>query len=236
MNPAPSRLLSQLDARITATSDPFAADCLRAERACYLARQGHFNEVNAVLLDLRRRYELSPHAAISSWLNMAEGLLSHFSNMGSLARDKFRRAFAMSAAAGLRPLHALSAAWLANMDYHQEDIVSMVRHVAQSLQLADGAHHSARSRANLVVAHAYHLAGRLDLALPWYACARRHASAEGDDATIGALMHNMTWLRAANARQAMFTGVGNAYSRAGEHALIGAESTWNFEQLVDRNG
>jgi hypothetical protein len=226
----PSRLLLKLDAAIAAATDPISSDCLRIERACYLARRGRSDEVRATLVELRRRYDASPKVATSAWLSLAEGLLIHFSDMGQLARDKIHRAFALSAAAGLTQLNALCAAWLANMDYLTADMAGMALHVDQALKLARKDNHSALSRANLVVAHAYHLSGRLDLARPWYARAHEHATSEGDDATISALMHNMAWLRSANLRQEKLCG--RILSPNGEHALASVESTLQFDSLV----
>ncbi len=167
---------------------------------------------------------------VSAWLSLAEGLLIHFSNMGQQARDKVHRAYALSAAAGLTQMNALSAAWLAHMDYLAVNMSGMARFVRQALKLADIHNHSALSRANLVVADAYHLAGRLDLAKPWYAKAHEHATAEGDDATISALMHNMAWLRSANLRQETLNG--GVVTPSGEHALASVNSTLQFDSLV----
>ncbi len=227
---APMRLLARLDAAIAAAPGPFDADCLRAERACYLARQGHFEPATAELDAMRRSYEARPNPSISAWLSLAEGLMSHFSDVGGAARDKMRRAHALSAAGRLMPLHALSSAWLAHMDYNRHDFGSMARHLSQALQLAAADHHAARSRASLVVAKALHFSGRLDLAQAWYARARSHANAEGDDATISAIMFNMASIRAANLRQAALSAQGD--SLEGEHALMGADSTLNFDQMV----
>lgn len=226
----PSRLLVRLDTAIAASAESHASHCLRAERACYLARRGQFDEAKATLVELRLRYERNPNVAVSAWLSLAEGLLIHFSNMGQQARDKIHRAYALSAAAGLTQVNALSAAWLANMDYLVVDMAGMARFVGQALDLAVKDNHAALSRANLVVAHAYHLSGRLDLAKPWYFRAHGHAAAEGDDATISALMHNMAWLRAANLRQETFCGM--AASPNGEHALVSVESTLQFDSLI----
>jgi tetratricopeptide (TPR) repeat protein len=223
-----SRLLSRLDAEIARSGESVSLHCLRIERSCYLARKGDIEEARATL------YEKHPNVIVSSWLSLAEGLLIHFSNMGHEARDKVHRAYALSAAAGLTQLSALSAAWLAHMDYSLEKFPGMAGFVSQALQLANNNNHSALSRATLVTADAYHLAGRIDLARPWYAKAHRHATAEGDDATISALMHNMAWLRFDNQRQAIFNG--GVVTPSGEHALASVESTIQFESLVGADG
>jgi tetratricopeptide (TPR) repeat protein len=223
----PLRLLERLDAAIALNPESLEGDCARAERACYLARQGQHEQAASELDSLRKRYESRPHPAISTWLSLADGLMSHFSDMGVAARDKMRRAHALSAAGRLMPLHALSAAWLAHMDDTRMDVDSMVRHLGQALHLADPDHHAARSRANLVAAQALHMAGRLDLAMPWYQRARSHAIAEGDDATISAVMFNMASIRATNLRQVALTGEGNAME--GVYALMSAEATGSFD-------
>jgi hypothetical protein len=226
-----SRMLSRLDAEIASASSTFEADCRRIERAAYRSRLGQFSESRAELEIMRQKYRDSPNVAISSWLNLVEGVVGHFSNMDSSARGKILRAYALSSAANLPRIRALSAAWLAHMDYLQVDVASMARHAAEALQLADEAEHSARSRASLVIAQAYHFAGRLDLALPWYEQARYHAVAEGDDATLSALMHNMAWLRGQRLR-ATDCGLAPDLAAVEEHALLGADSTANFDSLI----
>jgi tetratricopeptide (TPR) repeat protein len=160
---------------------------------------------------------------------LVESLLSYLGDMGSAAPDKMRRARALSQAAGLSGLHALSSAWLAQMDYNKLDVESMAKHVGESLRIAPADHHSARSRASMVVAQALHLAGQMELASPWYKRAREHAVADGDEATTSAWMHNMAWLRMHMHRQAVLTG--NLAGIAGSHALMGINSTIQYDVL-----
>jgi tetratricopeptide (TPR) repeat protein len=226
----PSRLLLRLEAGIRDARSTLDADCLRAERAGYLARLGHFDEVRRELSELHGRYDARPNVEISTWLNLVEGLVIHASELGQSARDKIQRAYALSGAAGLVRLRALSAAWLAHMDFLQVDIVSMALHVDEALTLSDQSQSSTRARANLVVAQGYHQGGRLDLALPWYFFARQHAISDGDDAMVSALMHNMAWLRASNVRQGKI--LGTQAIGENDHALISARSTQHYDLLV----
>ena len=108
----PSRLELQLEADIVAASTALEADCKRAELAAYQARLGRFDEVRSTLSALHQRYESRPNVQISSWLNLVEGLVGHFTDMDPAARDKVLRAHALSTAAGLTRMRALSAAWL----------------------------------------------------------------------------------------------------------------------------
>jgi len=225
----PSRLELRLVAEIAGAPTALEADCKRAELAAYLTRLGRVDEARATLAALHQRYDSHPHVAISAWLNLVEGLVGHFGDMDPSARDKVLRSHALSTAAGLTPMRALSAAWLAHLDYARLDIEATSRHVSWSLALSSREQNSTRSRAGLVVAQALHLAGRYDLASPWYARSRRHATEEGDNATTGAILHNMAWLHMSSARQASFTRrVGSPES---VHALTSAESTKNFDEL-----
>ena len=229
-----SRLLSRLDAEIAAATQPLAADGLRCERAAYLARLGDFDQATRELAAVRHFHQSRPNAAVSAWLSLADALVSHYRDMGPQARDKMKRAHAMSAAAGLQPLQALSAAWLAHLDYLRMDAPALARHAAEALKLASDDHHAARARANLVVAQSYHEGGRFDLARPWYDRAHRHATAEGDDATLSAMMWNMASLRVAAARQAEAcapAGAEDGGRAASDHALLSAESTAQFDAM-----
>lgn len=226
-----SRLLKQLDEAIAATGNPVKADCLRAERACLMARLGHFDEARKTLDTLQQRYAQQPNMALSAWVSLAEGLIAHYGKLGSAeAIDKIHRAFALSGAARETTLHALSSAWLAHLDYVKHDFPSMARRVGETLRLADAKHHAAHSRVSLVIAQTYHYAGRYDLAQPWYALTRQHGTAEGDEATLAALLANMAWLNASQARQNVLSGPGEP--QATRQAMLGAESSQNFDALV----
>lgn len=226
----PSRLQLRLEDGIRNARSTLEADCLRAERAGLLARIGQFDEVRIELAALHERYDTRPNAEISAWLNLVEGLVIYFSAVGSPTNDKLKRSFALSYAANLTSLQAVSSAWLAQFDYVRLDMNSMADNLRRSLRTAAPSHHSARSRASLVVAQALHLAGRSDFALPWYRRARDHAVAEGDDATISALMHNMGWLRMMALRQRVLSG--NVSLTFDSHALMNSESTSQFDILT----
>ena len=225
-----SRLLARLDAEIAAARHPLKADCLRAERAGFLARQGHLDDARQVLSTLHMQYASRPNAVMSAWLSLGEGLLSHFSDLAPAAHDRMRRAYALSGAARDTRLHALAAAWLAHMDYTQYDFDAMLRHVAEAHALSGPDDHGTRSRACLVIAQGYHFGGRYDLAQPWYAKVRLHGHADGDEATLSALMHNMAWLHANHARQQALTA--SADPPATAQVLLSAESTGNFDVLI----
>lgn len=225
-----SRLLVRLDAQIKGAADPLAADCLRCERAAYLARLGDGAAAAAELTEIQRRHAARPNARISAWVHFADALVGHYSNQAPQSHDKMKRANALSAAVGYKPLQALSAAWLGHFDYRASRPESMARNVAQALKLAETVQHAARARACLVVAQSYHDGGRFDRARPWYDDAHRYATAEGDDTTLSAIMWNMTSLRVTALQQA--EACGPSYASGGEHARASADSTARFDEML----
>lgn len=227
---AGSRLLARLEAEIRRTPHPVDNACLRAERASQLARVGQYDSAREEIAALHAAFDRQANPAVSAWLCLAEGCLTYYTSLGGAARDRIQRAHALSAAAQLTRIHALSAAWLAHMDYAQLDLEAMAQHVRQALQMAAPSHLSTIARAALVVGVAYHYAQRLDLAQPWYARARDCASAEGDEATLSALVCNIAWHHANHAIQGtLFGGEAEAHVR---HALIGADSADNIDRWI----
>lgn len=186
-----SRLLRRLDAAIAAANSPVEAACLGAERVVVLARRGQQDQARAELDQVRQRFGRATHPAVTGWLCLAEGLLNHFADVSGGAFDRLQRAHALAGAARLQPLRALAAAWLAHAHYVQSDDAQMVRLLAEALQTAAADHHAARARACLVAGRAYHLAGQADAARTFYSRAREHAIAEGDDATVSAILYDM---------------------------------------------
>ena len=225
-----SGFLQRLAAQAAAAQTQLEVDCLAAERAMYQARRGRVDEVSATLVKLRRLYDSRPNARVSTWVNLCEGMTSQFNDMSPRQADKIRRAHALSKAAGLTSLCALSSAWLAHAEYLGANFESMALHVDQALRLSEKDNHGALSRASLAVAQAFHFAGRLDLAQGWYASVRRHAVAEGDDAAMSELLHTMASMRASALRQNIL--LQGAASCDDQHALVSADSALRFDALV----
>jgi tetratricopeptide (TPR) repeat protein len=152
---------------------------------------------------------------------------SFYSHPGPQALDRLKRAQALARAIGHVELQALCAAWLAHLEFNANRMETMVQHAAEALRLAAPEHHAALARASLVVADAYHFAGRFDLAKDWYAAVRRHALAEGDDAMISAMLHNVATFRASNVRiSELFSTLDKEQAAL---AMMQAQSTTNYD-------
>ncbi len=225
-----SRLLARLDLEIRKALHPVDQACLRAERACQLARLGQADLARDEISALHAAFDRRSNPAVSAWLCLAEGCLTYFTSLSGTARDRIHRAHALSCAAQLPRLQALSAAWLAHMDYVFLDAEGMRQHVSEALRLVAPGDLSTISRACMVVGVAYHYAERLDLATPWYARARESASAEGDEATLSALVCNIAWHHANHAVQAALFG-GDAIGHA-RRAMLGADATDNIDRWI----
>ena len=106
----------------------------------------------------------------------------------------------------------------------------MLQYAGEALRLAQPDHHAARARVSLVIADAFHYAGRFDLAKPWYAAVRQHALAEGDDAMISAMLHNVAAFRANEVRLA--DAFGSPIPEEAKRALMETESTQNYDNGI----
>ena len=120
MSAPASRFLQRLDEAVAAAGSAVEADCFRAEQACFLARQGHFDDARTLLDDLHARYDTRPIIDTSIWINLAEGMMGLYSGDAAVALDRYRRAHALSVAGNIKPLRALSSAWLANIFWFPE--------------------------------------------------------------------------------------------------------------------
>jgi tetratricopeptide (TPR) repeat protein len=225
-----SKLLQRLDADIARSVRAVDQGCLRAERAGYFARQGYFEEARGEIRDLQALFYAQPHPAVSGSLAMAEGLLAFHEGVDAGARDKFKRAQALSALARLPQAEALAWAWQAQIDYVALDFAAMTCHARKALELTTPDDHAARARVCLVVANALHFAARLDLAQPWYLRVREHANAQGDEATLSALNTDMASQLCDHALRASLFG--GTVDEAARHAMASANSAESFEQWV----
>jgi tetratricopeptide (TPR) repeat protein len=200
-----SPLMRRLDAAIAAAHSQIDAACLRAERAIALARQGDVAQAHEEIAAIHSGFRSRPNPAVSAWCSLAQGLAQYFDRYAaaSAARPSVQRAHALAQAAQLKSLQALCAAWMAHMDYGSGHAESMSHNIAAALRGAEPSHHAARSRACMVAAIGYHSVNRHDLAQPWYAKARQHATALGDAATLEALIYNQTSWRVQHAWRAL---------------------------------
>lgn len=191
-----SRLIDSLDRAIANELAPYPRECLKAERAAALARQGLLGEARAALTGLRSQNRRYRKPLLQAWVQFVEGLVDHFDSMDRGARDKFVAARAQAAVAGHRRLQGLASAWIANCDFNRRDYGSMRGAMAQALAFAAEDDHGTLARVTLVRADASRYGGLGDeVVLPLYTEVHRHCVADGDTAMISAMLHNRALLQ-----------------------------------------
>ena len=224
-----SRLLQRLDKDVAGAASPLRSAPLRAQRAILLARHGDLNSARAQLTELHQLAFQHSTPELGAWVQLAEGLMSFYSDLSDGAPDKVQRAKSVARAAGLREVDGLASAWLAQFAFVSHDFDALVRHARDCLDLTEAGEHSSRSRLALAVALAYDEAEVPASAKAWYAEARRHASAEGDDATLSAIMFNMTMMRITRSRYQVLS---RASAGPITELLMGADSIRNYDRAV----
>ncbi len=225
-----SRLLKTLadQARSGTDRDSWARAVCRS--ASHYARQGHTDQAMAAIASVRAQYGNDLSASAGTWLMLAEGIMHFFDDRWVEGFDRARRAYAIAFAANLVEAKPTCAAWMAHMHFNALRFEAMAIHLEEALTLARNDDHQARARASLVLADALHYAGDFQLARPWYERTRIHAAAEGDEATLSALLHNVAAFRAGNVRMADTFSVASPIEA--KHALMQANSAWNFDTAI----
>ncbi|MEY2687156.1 MAG: hypothetical protein RL375_1354 [Pseudomonadota bacterium] len=223
-------LLERLDRDIAHSRLPREIPHLRAERAVLLARLGDFERARQDLAYLRGLPESSSNPVLGAWMWLGEGVLDYFESMNQRARDRVQRARALAVSAKSQRILALTSAWCAHFDYNAGDFSSMVHNLADAFRAASFDHHSALTRACVVVAVAYHCGGSEELAQPWYARARSHATREGDGVSLSSIAYNLAALRITNTRLLEHFGVLDKV--IAKRALLGVESSAQLDMTV----
>lgn len=226
-----SRLLKSLRQRSDAATDPVRAAVLNAQVAICHSRQGEHERAEALVRAIRERFGGDrPNAEALAWASLAEAVDRFFQHPGPQATDRLLRAQALGRMLPPTEVQPLCAAWLAHVEFNASRMERMVSHAVEALRLAQPDHHAALARVSLVVADAYHFAGRFDLAKGWYAAVHSHAVADGDDAMISALLHNRATLRTNQVRIA--DAFGESHLDEPRSAAMEAESTRNFDTAI----
>lgn len=229
MKRSKSRLLARLDAALAAAPEGSASDCVRTERAIYLARLGDVDTATRELAEIRARYSGRPPATVASWLSLAEGLTRYFREATFTPREKLLRAQAMACSFGYGEVEALSSAWIAQLDLSALRLEDMAANLRRALSLSKN-YAPANTRVQLVIAQAMHFAADLEAANPWYQRARSSAVAEGDDLSIDAVVYNMAWYGLSNLRQSVLgRGVGSDSSR---FVALAEQSLRSYDELL----
>jgi tetratricopeptide (TPR) repeat protein len=225
-----SRLLTRLEEEARTSTDrvSWARSVCRA--ASHFARQGLTNEASIAIDSVRRTFGADLDPEVASWLMLAEGIV-HFTAGDHLAAlDRIRRAEGLAVALNTTSAKAACAAWLAHIEFNLSNFDSMIPLLGRALKEAAPADHQALGRASLVMADAYHYAGSFSQARPWYEAARLHATSEGDEAMLSAMLHNVAAFRAVNVLLA--DALGECLPEEAQRAKLEAASAASYDTAV----
>lgn len=230
-----SRLLATLNSQASSTKDPVVWARAVCRAASHFARHGQSKNALVSIGVVRAQFGKELHPEVASWLMLAEGVLHFFQWQTYEAYDRIRRAYGLAIA--LRTTSAIPscAAWMAHIEFNEGAYDKMIAHLQESLSNAAMDDFQARARACLVMADAFHLSGEYQLARPWYEKVRQHAAAEGDEATLSAMLYNVAAFRAANVRLADTFGLDTPGSEA-HRASMEASSSLNYDYAIGMTG
>lgn len=229
-----SRLLNSLDASIQSSTDRLSWSRALCREASHFARHGLIEQAKAAIADVRSTYGNSLEAEAAAWLLLSEGIINF--SLGDLvaAHDRVVRGLGIADALNAPEARPSCAAWLAHIKFNLSEYSGMIPLLRTVLANASPNDHQARARAALVLADAFHFAGSFALARPWYDTARHHATEEGDDATISALLHNVAAFRATNARLAH--ALGELMPEEVHRATMEASSARSYDSAIGTRG
>ena len=184
------RSVRLIDSQIFHCTDQRRKKVLLAKKAAGLARHSYLAEAKLIIAELRRGND-AYDPQLSAWILFAEGQIEHWGALNNRqARDKFVRALLIAQVAKDRELASASATWLAHCDFVDGRLTESANHLSQAFEWQGALTGEAKTRACLVLADGFSLAGETATARKWYAAARASAVADGDLAMQNAILFN----------------------------------------------
>lgn len=226
------RYLSKLEAELAEARSTSVENKILGQIAFHYARLGK-TEAATAAIDKVRLYASQvayDSGAAVCWINLAEGIIEHYSANTGKARSKWERSRAVAQSLGLREVAAIASAWLALSSYLAENIESFESRSIESIRFSDEENYSAVSRVSLNVALCFHYGDDISSARAWYTRCRLAAVRDGDEATLAALMHSMGWMSVSSKRNQVLMEGGRVAQ--GDLLSITAETVKSYESLV----
>jgi len=225
-----SGLLRSLDATIRTTNDRSVWARSVCRRAEILGRQGDTEGAQHAISEVRSEFGGALTPDVAAWVLLTEGILSLYSGAADMGIARMRSAHAIANAMNQCTAKPTCAAWMALYALNTRRFDEMSTLLIESLTSANADDHQARARASLVLADGFHFGGRFDLGRPWYDQARHHASKEGDESAISAMLHNIAAFRASNLKLA--DALGAQLVDEARHASMEAASAAAYDRAI----
>jgi ATP/maltotriose-dependent transcriptional regulator MalT len=226
----PSPFQRNLESTVATTHDARLWATAMCRLALHFARQGESEHALTHIGEVRNRFGKALDAEVAVWLMLSEGVLRFSKGDLAASADRLKRSYGIACALPGSSARPVCAAWLAHTALNTRRFGEMGVLLKDALSLATEDDHQARARACLVVADAFHYAGRFDLARPWYEKARVHATSEGDEASVSAMLHNVAAFRTANVRLA--DALGTKLPEEARRASMEATSAAAYDHAI----
>lgn len=200
-----SQLLARLKGDLDRSGDPLLRAEVSAQIAGHLARLGRFEDARNIVRGVRQQFGQGQSGRVTVWLMLAEGLIHHYEDLSPIALERIRGAQVLGSAMGYSTIVALASAWKAHIEFERSDFQSMMGSIELALKNVGADEHDAQARLAMVLSNAFMIAGDREQGQLWFKHGHRHAVANGDQASIDALLYNraaflLARLRALNCR------------------------------------
>jgi tetratricopeptide (TPR) repeat protein len=225
-----SRLLHRLEAQVRSAEDRTTWARSLCRQASHLARQGDGELARHAIGTVRKEFGTALEPEVAAWLMLAEGILMFVEDRIDAARDRIVRARGICVSYACHRALPACAAWLSSIEFNRSRYSEMAAHAREALTQAAVDDHQARARACLVIADAWHFSGSFEASRPWYDATRLHATSEGDESTVSAMLHNMAAYRAGNV--CLADAIGERLPDEARRASLEAASATNYDCAV----
>jgi tetratricopeptide (TPR) repeat protein len=225
-----SRLLQRLADQLATERDEYVRGELIALQAAYLARVGDFAAARERIATVRATFFDGRSGRVTALVMIAEALLAHFESLSPGARDRAMRAQLLGDVMRDPQIIALSSAWRAHIEFEFSSFDVAALALKKALAVINDRDHSAWSRCCIVLFNALSFVGDRERAQAWFLRGHQHAVADGDQASIDALLQSKASYNVAQA------WVGRCLSKDSEKLLQVARaevaSARNLQLLV----
>jgi tetratricopeptide (TPR) repeat protein len=201
-----SRIEDSLLAKIENSSSTQERAILISRLAIYYFHKGDSEKANKLVEDVRAWMKINSSVDVMVHINLAEAADLFQSARTKESIQKAKRAYALSSAAGKKSLVALSAIWLAHLEYHAWNYTEAIGMIRVYVENSDEAGDLAETRYYMMFANILAFCGKTADAKLWYSKARAAAVREGDEIAIGQIIYNSAVFQFHNIRLSHIRG------------------------------
>lgn len=185
-----SQLLIRLEGALALETDPIQHAEIVARLACAYARVGRFAEAQSAVGNVRKTFGDGRSGRVTIMIMLAEATILFYQDLSPAALDRITRAQFLAKAIRAPSLIALTSAWKAQIEFERSQFDRMIHSLKLAMSSATDGDHDANARVAIILCNSYLLCGDRRSAQHWFLRARESALADGDQASIEALLYN----------------------------------------------